>query len=429
MPQLNLFDYVSDAYGATAAAAGILDNDRLYQMVAARASLTAAQLDHKIPIGETGKERSPLKRQIRWHQQTLKHMGLIERIDDVRGLWQLTGEGKRKLHRAAAGVTLLAFSTNLGIAIWGDCRQVFSRLDEPIHLVVTSPPYPLANPRAYGNPQASEYVDFICHALEPLVANLIPGGSICLNISNDIFEQGSPARSLYQERLVLALHDRLGLSLMDRLIWHNPSKPPGPIQWASLKRVQLNVAYEPVLWFTNDPRKVRSDNRRVLEQHTERHLQTIAAGGSQREAEYGDGAYRKRKGSFGRATAGRIPRNIIQAGHRCADNNEYRRDCERLGLPAHGAVFPASLPSFLIRFMSEPGDLVADPFGGKLTTAREAERLNRRWVSTELMHEYLVGAQERFRKCEGFVGGLPTLVERREASCSDKIQTKNTTIS
>ena len=33
----------------------------------------------------------------------------------------------------------------------------------------------------------TEYVDFICGALEPLLKNLIVGGCIALNVSNDIF--------------------------------------------------------------------------------------------------------------------------------------------------------------------------------------------------------------------------------------------------
>ena len=73
---------------------------------------------------------------------------------------------------------------------------------------------------------------------------------MALSLSNDIFEQGSPARSLYLERLTIALEDRLGLRLMDRLIWKS-NKPPGPYQWASKERMQLNTAYEPVLWFSN----------------------------------------------------------------------------------------------------------------------------------------------------------------------------------
>lgn len=80
------------------------------------------------------------------------------------------------------------------------------------------------------------------------MAQLAPGGSICLNLTNDSFVPGSPARSVAKERLVLAMVDRLGLKLMDTLIWHNASKPPGPIQYASKRRVQLNTSYEPIYY-------------------------------------------------------------------------------------------------------------------------------------------------------------------------------------
>lgn len=128
----------------------------------------------------------------------------------------------------------------------------------------------------------------------------------------------------------------------------------------------------------------------------------MAAGGCKNVAEYGDGAYRRRLGSFGNTTPGKIPRNVLTFGHNCSDHKAYRRNCENLGLPAHGAVFPATLPNFLIRFLTQPGEVVADPFGGKLTTGREAEKLGRRWISTELILEYIRGAAECFKDCAGF---------------------------
>lgn len=399
--QLNLFEDVARSY--LLGPEGGLNNDRLYATVATRAGFSADQYNDKVPIGKSGQKHNLLKRQIRWQQQTLKHLGLIERVDNVRGLWRLTKEGKHQLRQAEAGVAMLAFSTDLGIAIWGSHERIYSRLkDTPIHLVITSPPYPLRKPRAYGNPVEQEYVDFICKALEPIMESLVPGGSICLNLSNDCFLEGSPARSLYLERLTVALHDRLGLHLMDRLVWHNSSKAPGPVQWASIKRVQLNTAWEPVLWFTNDPHKVRSDNRRVLEPHTERHLRLIQSGGEQRDKSYADGAYRVHKGSYGNPTPGRIPRNVLSMGHSCPDHRQYRKDAAALGLPAHGAPFPLSLPKFLIEFLTSPGEMVCDPFAGKLTTARAAEELGRRWIATEWILDYIRPAAERFRDYPGF---------------------------
>lgn len=398
--QPDLFAHVGCAYAE--AEGGTLDNAALYNQVAERAGVDIAKLDARVPIGNAGALRSPLKRKIRWYQQTLKQLGVIERIPGERGIWRLTENAGKDLHKAASGVKLVAFSTDLGVAIWGRCQEVYSGIGEPIALCVTSPPYPLRQARAYGNPDEAKYVDFICESLGPIVSNLIPGGSVVLNISNDIFEPKSPARSLYIERLILALHDRLGLSLMDRMPWVNFSKPPGPTHWACVNRVQLTTAYEPVFWFTNDPMRVRSNNRRVLEPHTDRHTRLMQGGGARRTAVYGDGAYKIRPDSYGRITEGKIPRNVIQRGHACNDTRAYREHAASLGLPTHGAMQPTSIPDFFIRFLTEPGDLVVDNFGGTIRTGLAAERLGRRWFVTEWILEYLRGAAELFRGHAGF---------------------------
>jgi DNA modification methylase len=222
-------------------------------------------------------------------------------------------------------------------------------------------------------------------------------------ISNDIFLPHSPARSLYRERLVLALFDRLGLYKMDELIWENRSKAPGPYQYASKARTQLNVVYEPIYWLTNDPSKVRSSNQRVLQAHTEKHLKLIAEGGENRKVTSSDGAYRIKPGSYANPTEGRIPRNILTYGHRCKHQAAYKRFAQQHGLPSHGAPMPLKLASFLVEFLSEPGDLVADPFGGSLTTAHAAELLGRRWLTTECMVEYLAGGSGRFETAQKFL--------------------------
>lgn len=189
---------------------------------------------------------------------------------------------------------------------------------------------------------------------------------------------------------------------MDELIWNNPSKPPGPVQWASLQRVQLNTGWEPIYWLTNDPHAVRSNNRRVLREHSERHLRLIQQGGEQRAGTFCDGAYRIHPGRFGNPTAGTIPKNVLSYGHACADQRRYKKSARSMGFPAHGAPMPLSLASFLVEFLSEPDDLIVDPFGGSFTTARAAEHLGRRWLSTETMVEYVLGSASRFVDAAGF---------------------------
>ena len=46
----------------------------------------------------------------------------------------------------------------------------------------------------------------------------------------------------------------------------------------------------------------------------------------------------------------------------------YRAYCKQLGLPAHPARMQASLAAFFIQFLTDPDDLVLDPFAGSNTT-------------------------------------------------------------
>lgn len=386
--QLSLFDHIAFAY----ADRDELDNAKLYREVSHLADISQEILNKFQPVGSSGKHHKTNLRAIRWHQQTLKRLGFLEHVEGKRAVWRLTNEGKKKvdkLKEIKPSFMMLAFSTRLGIAIWSDARALFSQIDIPITLCLSSPPYPLKNARNYGNPKESEYIDWICHQLEPIVKNLVDGGSIVLNISNDIFLPGMPARSLYRERLVIALDERFGLYKMDEIPWVNLSKAPAPVQWASINRFQLNVGWEPIYWFCNNPLKSKADNRRVLEPHSDSHKKYIKT--SKTRKSRSDGAYVIRETSFANETAGKIPKNVLIRGHNCARQNKYRALCKQHNIPAHGAVFPQEVARFCIEYLSEKGDVVADPFGGSLTSAQTAEELERRWISTDRIGEYLHG--------------------------------------
>jgi DNA modification methylase len=387
---------------------GRVPNTELYDRVADRMKLSTSARKQREKVGTKQEQHNLFHRSVRWQQQTMRHMGLIERVEGERGLWALIAPSK-KLHTPIVSARLVAFSTRLGMAVWGDSLDTLKGLQEPVHLLFTSTPYLLNKARDYGNPaNEAEFVDFIVAVVEPVMRTLVPGGSVCLNLGQDAFVKGTPARSLFLERVTLALHDRLGLWLMDRSVWNNPSKPPGPVIWASRDRVQLNSSYEFVLWFTNDPHQVRADNRRVLEPHTEQQLKLIARGGERRHAQYGDGVYVINHGDYRHATPGRIPRNVMTLGHRCRDTLQLRCIARDLGLPAHGATFPTRLPEFWIRFLTEPGDLVLDACGGWGKTAIAAQRLERRWVIVDKVLDYLRVSGEMFRNEDGF--DMPSII-------------------
>lgn len=409
MNQLSLLDDLPEhlaqvAHDYANAPNGRSSNEALYRTAAGRAGMPLDQFLAKSPIGQSGQSHSTAARRLRWHQQDLKRLGWLEPVPGQRGQWQLTDKAKARLTPQEPKRVLVAYSTDLGVALWGSCEDVFARFDQPITLCLTSPPYPLAKPRNYGNVPLAAYIDWLCRQLEQIAKLLVPGGTIALNISNDIFDPRSPARSLYREKLVIALCERLGLHKMDELIWENPCKPPGPVQWASIHRMQLNVGWEPVYVFCNDPRKCLADNRRVLQEHTERHLKTIRAGGEGRYARQADGAYTVRPHSFGQETDGRIPRNVLRYVQSSADHDlsRARYAARAARLPTHGAGMPLALADFLVRYLCPEDGLVAEPFWGWGTTGFAAEINGRPWVGTELMGEYLVGSAERFAQRPGF---------------------------
>jgi hypothetical protein len=125
--QLDLFSHVAAVY---AEAAGTLRNASLYQAVAERIGMSEEHLNARIPVGASAAQHSPITRKIRWVQQTLKQLRVIERVEGDRGVWKLTERAGKDLDRAAAGVKLVAFHTELGMAIWSRHQNVFPTLDE-----------------------------------------------------------------------------------------------------------------------------------------------------------------------------------------------------------------------------------------------------------------------------------------------------------
>lgn len=194
-----------------------LTNDELYHAVASTVGLPSSALIDKTAVGKSKVGHNLIKRKIRWYQQTLKAAGVLNKVPGKRGVWELANPEGKELNAVPVNVSLLAYSTELGAAIWSDCNNVFDNLNTDIHLCITSPPYPLKVKRQYGNVDERKWADFLVGAIEPIACNLVDGGSIVINISNDIFNSKQPSRSLYIERMVLALHDELDLHLMDRI--------------------------------------------------------------------------------------------------------------------------------------------------------------------------------------------------------------------
>jgi site-specific DNA-methyltransferase (cytosine-N4-specific) len=105
------------------------------------------------------------------------------------------------------------------------------------------------------------------------------------------------------------------------------------------------------------------------------------------------------KESFGQDRGGAIPSNVIETGNN-ESNSAYIKLSKTHGQKIHPARFPAELPRFFIRLLTEPGDVVLDPFAGSNTTGAVAQELGRRWISIEVVPEYVQNSLLRFAETD-----------------------------
>ena len=82
-----------------------------------------------------------------------------------------------------------------------------------------------------------------------------------------------------------------------------------------------------------------------------------------------------------------------------AHQRHYRPVSSRRG--KHQAVQPGYLPRKYILAVTEPGDLVVDPWMGTGTTGVEALKLGRMFIGFDIVKEYVRSAEERLSEALG----------------------------
>jgi site-specific DNA-methyltransferase (cytosine-N4-specific) len=260
---------------------------------------------------------------------------------------------------------------------------------DSVALVLTSPPYALHFKKEYGNVDKRDYVDWFRPFADEIFRILKEDGSFILNIGGS-YNAGSPTRSLYHFRLLLSLCDDVGFHLAQECFWYNPAKLPSPAEWVNVRRVRIKDAVEYVWWLSKTP-DPKADNKKVLEPYSEDMRRLLRRGYRAKARPSGHvitNKFRDRGGS--------IPTNVILRGNN-ESNSPYIKSCEEKGLKPHPARFPAALPEFFIRLLTDPGDLVVDPFAGSNTTGAVAERLRRTWLGFEVEGDYVESSRLRFR--------------------------------
>jgi site-specific DNA-methyltransferase (cytosine-N4-specific) len=282
------------------------------------------------------------------------------------------------------------YKTDLGKAYCAESLELLPTLpDASVDLVLTSPPYALHFKKEYGNADQKDYVAWFLPFAREIKRVLKLDGSFVLNIGGS-WTPGEPVRSLYHFRLLLALCDELGFNLCQEFFWYNPAKMPAPAEWVNVRRLRVKDSVEYIFWLAPSAFP-KADNSKVLQAYSKDMERLIKRGVKQTKRPSGHNI----KATFAADKGGSIPPNLIECGNN-ESNSRYIKESKRQGQKVHPARFPAELPRFFIQFLTEPGELVLDPFAGSNTTGAIAEKLGRKWIAIEKDRHYAKDSQLRF---------------------------------
>jgi len=262
-----------------------------------------------------------------------------------------------------------------------------------VDLIMTSPPFGLVRKKTYGNVNADQYVDWFRPFGAEFKRVLKPSGSLVVDIGG-AWIPGQPTRSLYHFELLIMLCKEIGFHLAQEFFWWSPSRLPTPAEWVTVRRIRVKDAVDCVWWLSPTPWP-RASNRRVLAPYSDAMRSLLKNGYKPKLRPSGHDISDK----FSTDNKASIPPNIIALPN-TESNSYYLRYCKEHGLPQHPARFPAELPEYFIRMLTDQEDMVFDPFAGSCVTGEVAERLNRRWMCCDLVEDYLKGALARFKHAD-----------------------------
>ena len=301
----------------------------------------------------------------------------------------------------------VVYAHELGEAWKGDSCKLLSRLEpESVDLILTSPPYPLLKKKAYGNESEEDYVRWLRPFARRFRRVLKPEGSLILNLGG-AWMKGQPVRSLYSYRLLLDLCDQRTpedrrFFLAQELYWLNPAKVPNPVQWVNVERIRVKDAVETIWWLSKSERP-KANNRNVLVPYS-KHMKRLISTNRYNRGPRPSGWVASDK--WGRDNGGAIPPNFLSddglsvlnllVESNTASSDPLRRRLRGSEMQPHPAMFPKGLPEFFIKLLTDPGDVVLDPFAGSNTTGYVADSLQRQWLSIDLDEDYLDASRYRW---------------------------------
>ena len=255
----------------------------------------------------------------------------------------------------------------------GDCMELSKQVpDDYVDLIVTSPPY--ADTVSYGDEvnifSPENYPDWILPLFKEASRFLKPSGSFILNI-NDRIVNGE--RAIYVLETVVKIVKESGLKLYDRYIWHKKNGLPMGGE------VRLNDRMEYIFHFVRDVKEFKSNidvvrvpyaKSSIIRAKAPVKCQKVAKASG--IAEFGEDKM------MGINPLGSKPNGVFRF-----DNAGVLKGAK------HPAPFHPQLPEFFIKWLTDKGDTVLDPFMGGGTTGDVALSMNRNYLGFEINETYL----------------------------------------
>jgi site-specific DNA-methyltransferase (adenine-specific)/site-specific DNA-methyltransferase (cytosine-N4-specific) len=258
----------------------------------------------------------------------------------------------------------------------GDCFELIKDIpDNSVDLIITSPPY--ADIVNYGKnisiQKPDEYCDWLLPLFNEIYRVLKPSGSFILNI-NDNCKNG--LRNPFVYELIYRSQKETKMRFYDTYIWHKMNGIPN----GSLKRFRNNTEF--IFHFVKDQKKLKFYMDRVMKEPADAYKARKKY--KWKVANHGfseDGVRIEKKFMDGQSLPELIrPDNVVRfhtAGH--ARDNTIK----------HPAPFYKDLPAHYIKFLTDDGDTILDPFGGIMTTGLACNEIgNREFIGMELNEKY-----------------------------------------
>jgi len=261
----------------------------------------------------------------------------------------------------------------------GDCLDLLKSLPtESVDLVVTSPPYCIG--KAYEDPHddIETFRNQHITIFNELYRVVKTGGSICWQTGYHISDQCViPLDYIVYDIFSSMSKDATDpFTLRNRIIWtfgHGLNSTS-----------RFSGRHETILWFTKGKQTTFNlDAVRVPQKYP------------------GKRSYRgPNKGKLSGNPLGKNPSDIWNVGDVSDIWDIPNVKAKHVEKTDHPCQFPVAIPQRLIKALTNPGDLVLDPFMGSGTTGVAAVVEGRRFAGAELMKEYYDISVTRLKDAE-----------------------------